>query len=62
MYIRFIHNQTYIYIHVYIYIYASPPKTHILTPWQMFLCHSIVFHVDAGELLQGVLPEVCVHW
>ena len=32
----------------YIYIYASPPppKTNILTPWQMFMCQSIVFHVD----------------
>ena len=38
---------------MHIYIYASPPpppKTHILTPWQMFMCQSIVFHVDVEEL------------
>ena len=38
------------YIYIYIYMLAPHPKAHILTPWQMFTCQSIVFHVDVEEL------------
>ena len=38
-------------IHFVRQLFASPPpKTHILTPWQMFMCQSIGFHVDVEEL------------
>ena len=40
----------YVYIYIYMQLAPPPPKTNILTPWQMFMCQSIVSHVDVEEL------------
>ena len=45
--------QILINMNIFIYIYMlapPPPKTNILTPWQMFMCQSIAFHVDVEAL------------
>ena len=47
----FSHYMTRLQDKIYIYIYASPPpQDQYFDSWQMFMCQSIVFHVDVEEL------------